>query len=132
MRSNEFDSLEEDEDIQMADDTDVYPENPIELNKWQNDPAFKRMFDFINKDTVLSNLTKSDIERVKAKMDLAYQCGEMGMDKAKMYFLSLVASTLNVNCSKDGFVRKQQSTVIQKKQLDITRQKSKRRFGKLW
>ena len=124
------DIQDDEEELNEVDSNEVFPENLIELNKWQDDPAFRSMFYFINKDTVLSNLSKEDVERVKGKLDLAYQCEEMGMEKGKNFFLSLVASTLNVNCSKDGFVRKQQRTVTQEKKLDITRQKQKRRFGK--
>lgn len=120
----------EEEEMEEADSGDVFPENPIELNKWQDDPAFKQLFWFINKDSVLSNLKDEDIERVKAKFDLAYQCGEMGMESAKEFFLSLNAATLNVNCSKDGFVRKQQKTITQDKRLDITRGKQKKKFGR--
>jgi len=123
----------EEEEIEEADSNEkmtALPESQIELNQWQDDPAFRNMFTYINKDAVLSNLTPEDIARVKAKLDIAYQCGEMGMEKAKDFFLSLVAATLNVNCSKDGFVRKQQRTVTQQKSLDITRQKQKKKFGR--
>jgi len=120
----------DEEEMEEVDSGVSRLEGSIELNKWQDDPAFRDMFQYINKDAVLSNLTPEDIERVKSKLDIAYQCDQMGLYKAKDFFLSLVAATLNVNCSKDGFVRKQQRTITQDKRLDITRGKQKKKFGR--
>ncbi len=105
----------------------VYPENLLEYQKWIVDPSkrAKEKFGIIKKDNALTYMEKEDISISTSVQDLAFQCFSYGFNKAGHYFEFLNDTDVVTGRSYKGFERKQEQTVTQKKEIDISRRKEK-------
>ena len=105
----------------------LLPENLLEYQKWIVDPAkrAKEKFGIIKKDNALTYMEKDDISISTSMQDLAYQCYSVGQTKAGLYFEFLNDTDVVTGRSYKGFERKQEQTVTQKKEIDISRRKEK-------
>ena len=119
------DQIEEQEVNDTYNSNQQYPENILELNKWIIDPHTKDQI--IKKDNALTYMEKDDINMSTGTQDLAYLCRMHGFDKAFNYFMFMNDSEVVTRRSWKGFERKQESTVHQEKEVNISRTKEKKK-----
>jgi len=111
----------EDSEVNESFNSNQYPESVLELNKWIIDPHTKDQI--IKKDNALTYMEKDDINMSTGTQDLAYLCRMHGFMKAYNYFMFMNDSEVVTRRSWKGFERKQESTVEQKKSVEISRPK---------
>lgn len=67
---------------------------------------------FLTRDFRLSNLSKSDYERLRWWADMASACNQQGYKRSTAYCISQIAPTLELSQSKGGFLREMLNTLI--------------------
>jgi len=135
-RQREADEEDQDWDYERDDSNEIRPSPQIsgdwtELEQWKLFPKAtekRKDFGIITKDGALTNMGEDDINISGQLQDLAFQCYKYGFTKAGEYFEFINDSDVVTRRSLDGFERKQQSTVHQKKDVEITRRKGKARM----
>jgi len=137
-RDEEREIEEEEEDMELAEDDQAQLPPQMagdwtELEQWKLHPearAKDKDFGIITKDGALTYMETDDINVSTSVQDLAFQCYRYGFMEAGKYFEFINDSDVVTRRSWKGFERKQESTVHQKKDIEISRQKRKGRlFG---
>ncbi len=133
-RQRELD--EEEQDMEMSQSDDINPLHQATgdwavLEHWKLYPEAtekKKDYGIITKDGALTNMSEDDINISSQLQDLSFQCYKFGFTDAGQYFEFINDSDVVTRRSLNGFERKQQSTVHQKKDVEITRRKGKGRM----
>jgi len=125
---------EEEQDMEESKDEQIQglPEMSAdwaEFEQWKLHPEARKKekdYGIITKDGALTYMETDDINVSTSVQDLAFQCYKYGFEEAGKYFEFINDSDVVTRRSWKGFERKQESTVHQKKDIEISRQKRKR------